>query len=314
MRADNPLSFPNASPWEKLGRILAPDPRYPWMSTCTGSAFGLPVEGGPHCDIYVTGRDDQNRSQIGRVRINLENPGVILNISKKPLLPLGDLGAFDENGVAYPSLVKHQGRTLMYYVGWMPTVLTAYQTHIGLAVQGRGDAFTRVSRAPILERNNEDYLAMGSACVIRDGKKFRMWYTSYLNWGKKAGDPKHTYIIKYADSRDGVTWNRENKKCIDVRRRGEFAICRPSVIKSGGRYHMWYAVRGAQYTIGYAVSTNGVDWTRRDDLAGITASQSGWDGRAVAYPHVFQCRGRFYMLYCGNDYGKQGLGLARLKN
>ena len=306
-------NFQNKFEWEKLGRILAPDPRYPWMSTVTGSSFALLVEDGPLCDVYVTGRDDKNRSQIGVIRMNLEEPGSIQKISDEALLPLGDLGAFDENGVAYPCLVQHHGQIRMYYVGWMPTVLTPCQTHIGLAVLQANGKFKRVSRAPVLERTNEDYLSMGSCCVIYEDNKFRMWYTSYLKWGKTANEPKHIYVIKYAESADGVNWKRNNQVCIDIHHDWEFAICRPTVIKSGGYYHMWYATRGEHYRIGYASSKDGIDWTRRDDLAGIALSESGWDSLAVTYPHVFQCRGKFYMLYNGNDYGRQGLGLARLK-
>lgn len=310
---NKPLAYPNDSAWEKLGRFLAPDPRYSWMSTVTGSSFGVPVEDGPLCDVYVTGRDDQNRSRIGFVRIDLDAPGKIVEIGTEELMPLGDLGAFDENGIAYPWLVNHDGKVLMYYVGWMPTVLTPSQTHIGLAVQGPDGRFTRVSRAPILERTNEDYLSMGSSCVIYDDRKFKMWYTSYLRWGKTADEPKHTYVIKYAESKDGVHWSRANQVCIDVQHDWEFAICRPSVIKCDGNYHMWYATRGEHYRIGYAHSKDGIHWTRRDDLAGIGASGSGWESHAVTYPHVFECAGRLYMLYSGNDYGRQGLGLARLR-
>ena len=49
--------------WEKLGRILAPDRRLPWMSTYTGAAFALPHEGSSLIDLYVTGRDDRNRHE-----------------------------------------------------------------------------------------------------------------------------------------------------------------------------------------------------------------------------------------------------------
>ena len=271
------LSFPNHSTWDKLGRILAPDPHIPWMSTVTGSSFGLPVEEGPLCDIYVTGRDDQNRSQIGRIRINLQNPDQILYTAPEALLPLGDLGAFDENGVAYPYLVNYGGKMRMYYVGWMPTVLTPCQNQIGLAVQEADGSFKRVSRAPILERTDDDYLSMGSSCVIYDEDKFRMWYTSYLKWGKIAGEPKHTYVIKYAESEDGIHWQRANQVCIDIYYDWEFAICRPTVIKSNGHYHMWYATRGEHYRIGYAFSKDGIHWMRRDDLAGISPSGAGWD-------------------------------------
>ncbi len=305
--------IPAAPVWEKLGRILAPDGRYPWMSTVTGAAFAVPAGDGALCDIYVAGRDDKNRTRIGKIRIDLEDLARPAEIGAQAVLALGELGAFDENGTGYPCLVPHEGRMRMYYVGWMPTVLTPCQNHLGLAEQQADGNFVRVSRAPVLERTDDDFLSMGSSYVLGDEGRFRMWYTSYVKWGETPDEPKHTYLIKYAESEDGIHWKREGQICIGPQHPLEFAICRPSVLKSGGHYHMWYATRGEKYRIGYAVSEDGLRWSRRDDLAGIAPSGKGWDSHAVAYPHVFECRGRLYMLYCGNDYGRQGLGLARLK-
>ena len=76
---------------------------------------------------------------------------------------------------------------------------------------------------------------------------------------------------------------------------------------------MWYVYRGEQYRIGYAHSKDGINWERRDDLSGIDVSESGWDGIAISYPHVIEHNGYLYMLYCGNDYGRDGLGIARKK-
>ena len=73
---------------------------------------------------------------------------------------------------------------------------------------------------------------------------------------------------------------------------------------------MWYPYRGESYRIGYAESRDGTDWTRRDDIAGIEPSASGWDSEMVTYPFVFRHRDRRYMLYCGNGYGLTGIGLA----
>jgi hypothetical protein len=306
------LKAPNDRPWEKLGRILAPDKNIPWLATFTGPACALPLDGGPLCDVYVAGRDDNNRSRIGRIRINLDDPSEAPQIGPEALLPLGELGSFDENGTSYPCLLEHLERVWLYYVGWMPSVLTPFQTHIGLAVLEPDGTFRKVSRAPILERTNDDYLSLGSCFVLKDEGKFHMWYTSFLNWGESPAQPKHTYVIKYAESSDGIHWDRRNEVSIGIQNEGEFSICRPSVLKQDGNYHMWFAARGEEYRIGYAYSKDAIHWTRRDDLSGIDVSSSGWDSRAVTYPHVFESRGQLYMLYNGNEYGKEGLGLARL--
>jgi len=305
------LPFPSPLQWKKLGRILTPQQDVSWLSTYAGPSFAKQVNGSVF-DLFVTGRDHLNRSQIGKVRVDLKFPEKIISISPEPIFSFGDPGAFDENGVSYPYLIEDGKTIYMYYVGWMPTVLTPFQNHIGLARQNDDGTFRRVSRAPILDRTDSDYLSMGSSCVLKDQDKFRMWYTSFLRWGKP-GEHKHYYVIKYAESDDAIHWQRENHICIDILYDWEFSICRPTVLKTEKGYHMWFSSRGEHYRIGYAYSNDGLNWTRRDDLAGIGSSASGWDSKAQAYPHVFEYEGSLFMIYNGNDYGREGLGLARLE-
>ena len=68
------------------------------------------------------------------------------------------------------------------------------------------------------------------------------------------------------------------------------------------------------YRIGFASSRDGFKWDRNDALAGIDVSSEGWDSEMICYPYIFEHRGRFYMLYNGNGYGKTGFGLAVLEN
>ena len=303
-------SIKKSQRWEKLGRIIAPDAKVYWMSGYVGSAYAMQVDQSPLFDIYVTGRDSSNRSLIGRIRINIENLE-ISEISPDPVLQLGQLGAFDENGVSYPYLVRHDNTIYLYYTGWMPTKLTPFQNHVGLSVLENG-SFKRVSRAPILERNNDDYLSIGSTCVVVEDELWRMWYTSFTSWGESADEHKHHYIIKYAESNDGLHWIRENKICINIQNDDEHSICRPTVLKLDNKYHMWYSYKGEDYRIGYAISEDGVDWVRKDEQVKLDLSNSGWDSQSHAYPHVFRYQNALYMLYCGNNYGKEGLGIARL--
>lgn len=299
--------------WKKLGRILTPSPTIPWATTFTGASFATLVDDGPLLDIYVTGRDNQNRSQIGKIRINIKDPCSTLEIAPAPIFSCGTLGAFDENGVSYPAMIEHDGYHYLYYVGWMPTVLTPFQNHTGLARSPIGeDNFERVSRAPILPRTHEEPYGTGSVCVMREGTQWRLWYTVWLRWGSAPEDHKHYYVIKHADSNDGINWNRHAHICIDHKDNSEYAVGKPSVVKIDDTYHMWFVCRGAQYKIGYAHSQDGIHWKRQDELAGIAVSETGWDSKAIAYPHVFQYENSLYMLYCGNEYGKEGLGLATL--
>jgi hypothetical protein len=281
------------------------------MATYTGPSFARPCPDESGVDVYMTGRDSQNRSRIGIITFDPLRPTSPPHVGDGPVFDLGVRGAFDENGVSYPWIVDAGETQYMYYVGWMPTVLTPFQNHVGLAVSQGDGSWRRYSRAPILERTNEEFLSIGSVCVLREPDVWRMWYTCFRQWGESPDEPKHVYVIKYAESDDGVAWRRPGVVCIDARRPAEYAIGRPSVLRRAGIYHMWFSYRGEAYRIGYAWSRDGREWHRCDEVAGLDPGGEAWEREAVCYGHVFSWRGALYMLYCGNHYGRDGLGLAR---
>ena len=70
--------------------------------------------------IYITGRDTNNISRIGKAYGVLENELLIIkNIDKNPILVEGGNNCFDEHGVSYPWLVTVGTDIFMYYVGWV---------------------------------------------------------------------------------------------------------------------------------------------------------------------------------------------------
>jgi hypothetical protein len=102
---------------------------------------------------------------------------------------------------------------------------------------------------------------------------------------------------------------------MDVAGGDEFGFGRPYVIHEDGRYRMWYSSRTVSkgYRIGYAESDDGLAWTRRDELAGIDVSASGWDAEMACYPYVQRTPFGRYMFYNGNNYGESGFGVAVLE-
>jgi len=141
-----------------------------------------------------------------------------------------------------------------------------------------------------------------------------MWYLSCIKWNLYQGKPNPHYHIKYAESKDGIDWQRKGIVCIDFKDDKEWAISRPCVIRNNEVYKMWYSFRGEKnYRIGFAESKNGIDWERKDDQVGIDVSENGWDSEMIEYPFVFEHKEKSYMLYCGNGYGKTGFGYAILE-
>jgi hypothetical protein len=297
--------------WIKKGLIFEPPKYLGWMASHAALPFADPVDSRHR--VYFSGRDEKGRSQIGYFEVNLANPTEILRVSKKPILGLGPLGAFDDNGVTSSWIVNHGDRKCQYYTGWNLGITVPFYFYIGLAVRkDGGSGFRRISQAPILARNIVDPYLTASPCVLIEGGVWRMWYVSGTKWETENNKPKHYYHIKYAESHDGLHWQREGVVCIDYRSPDEYAIARPCVIRDSDNYKMWYSYRGKSYRIGYAESADGLHWERKDDEVGIDVSESGWDSEMILYPFVFDHQGERYMLYNGNGYGRTGIGLAVL--
>jgi len=77
--------------------------------------------------------------------------------------------------------------------------------------------------------------------------------------------------------------------------------------------HDFRTNRNRSYRIGHAHSDDLVDWTRNDDDPGLDVTEGDWDSDMLCYPHAFECKGRVYLLYNGNEFGRYGFGLAALE-
>src|SRR5262249_35743502 len=111
---------------------------------------------------------------------------------------------------------------------------------------------------------------------------------------------------------DGLTWQPTGQLAIDHAVAEETSLARAWVVPTAQGYQAWYgyAHGPGNYRIGYATSTDGTHWQRRDDLAGIHLSPTGWDSQMIGYPAIVQNAGRWFMFYNGNRFGKDGIGLA----
>jgi hypothetical protein len=159
---------------------------------------------------------------------------------------------------------------------------------------------------PVFDRTHEEPFVNTAPCVMMDGGRWRAWYVCGLEWVHR---DLPRYHIRHAESADGVRWERPGRVCIDLRP-GEHALARPCVVKEDGLYRMWFAHKGARYRLGYAESPDGMSWTRNDEQAGLEVSDAGWDSQMIEYAFLHRHAGTGYLFYNGNDYGRDGIGLA----
>jgi hypothetical protein len=305
--------------WRKLGKIFEASGQHGWMNSHAQIPTVLVLE--DRLRVYFATRPEAGQSLTGFFDLDLEDPTRLLYLHDRPILALGDDGAFDEHGIMPNHAFVHEGRVHLFYVGWSRRDSIPYSNWNGLAVSGDGGrTFEKAYRGPILDRTRDEiYSATGLIC-LKHSDLWYGWYASGTKWVRRDGGYEHIYDIRACRSRNLVDWERPNAPVLPVCRPDE-ANTRPSVAFIDGKWHMWFCYRGTRdfrdgedsYRIGYAWSRDLEDWVREDDEAGLPPSPEGWDSTMVAYPYVVDAGGRFLMFYNGNGFGKTGIGCALLE-
>ncbi len=294
--------------WKKLGHVYQPSGHLEWARTHAANPTAEHVKDDTY-RIYFSTRDEKNRSSIGYVVIDLKEPQNIIEEAQQPVLGPGELGMFDDCGASIGCIVQVGEKRYLYYMGWNLAVTVPWKNAIGLAISKSQDQpFERYSTFPVVPLNETDPYTISYPWVSMEGRQFRMWYGSNLKWGPVKEDMLH--ILKYAESQDGINWQRDNKIIVGADSPAEYAMCRPCVVKAEDLYWMWFCSRGDKYRLHLAKSRDGVSWTRLGQDTGIDVSESGWDSDMIEYPCIFDHNDKRYLLYCGSAYGKTGFGLA----
>jgi hypothetical protein len=295
--------------WRREGLLVEPLGSG-WSTTHAALPVPHPLPDG-RLRIFFSSRDAEGRSSIGRATVDLER--LRAEVEAEPVLIPGALGAFDDRGTTTSCLVRHEGRSYLFYTGWSLGRTVPFYLAVGCAVSDDERTFRRVSQAPVLDRNDVDPFLTASPFVLVENGTWRMWYVSAQCWEQTPDGPRHRYHIRYAESDDGRSWRRDGRVCIDFRDASEYAISRPWVMRDGDCYRMWFSARGGAYRIGYAESSDGLVWNRLDEPAGLEPPGAAWDAEMQAYPAVTRSAGRTVMLYNGDDFGRAGFGWAELE-
>ena len=115
-------------------------------------------------------------------------------------------------------------------------------------------------------------------------------------------------VLAITGVRQGESAVRDGRIALGLHQPDEYAQCRPWVERTPAGYRMWYCHRGNAYRLGRADSPDGLTWERRP--TGLDVSPAGWDSEMIGYPALFTHRGRRFLLYNGNGYGRTGFGVA----
>ena len=315
--------------WKKLGKIFNPNNLH-WADDFIGFAQSpQTLVFDDFVRVYFSIRKkDKNDKFISHIQyVDFEyDMKTVRKISNHLVFGPGKLGCFDEHGIFPMNVLRVGDKIYAYTNGWTRRVSVSVDTGIGFAISlDNGETFNRIGDGPIMSSTTYEPVLVGDPFVQVYNGIFHMWYLFGLGWKKYSdGVPERTYKIAHATSVDGINWKKEEGiQLISDKLNEDECQALPTVLYNNNKYHMYFCYRSSfdfrknknsGYRIGYAYSDNLITWTRVDHEAGIDISENGWDSEMQCYPHIFQLKDKIFLLYNGNEFGKDGFGLAELVN
>ncbi len=312
--------------WEKLGRVFIPQEidNRSWLKEFAQAPATLIFD--DFVRFYFSCRppaDNEGNYVSYSSYVDVERSDLfkIREVAEEPILGLGALGEFDEFGTYPVSVIRNEDQVRAYYAGWTRCESVPFNVAIGMATsQDEGKTFTKLGNGPVVTYSPDEPFVISGPKIRRFNDTWYLWYIAGRKWKMVDGRAEPVYKIRMASSTDGINWQKTNKDLIPSRIEEDEAQACPDVFFANGKYHMFFCYRYSShyrskengYRIGYASSTNLIDWERDDSKAGIDVSESGWDSEMISYPHVFNLDGHTYMAYLGDQVGRYGFGLARL--
>lgn len=301
--------------WIKKGLVLEPNTSKWWSQAYCMMPTPEYLETENLIRVYFGTTDKEKNGRTAYVDLSADNPSDIIHASEDFILDVGGIGFFDDSGAIPSCIITVNNNKFLYYVGFQRAEKVPYMLYSGLAKMEIGnDTFIRQSNSPIIDRNEFNTISNAAPYVIYDEGIYKMWYWLGKEWTTIKGKLYIKAVICYAESINGINWISDYNECIKLDPEKEFSVGRPCVLKEDGLYKMWYSVRYIDklYRIGYAESTDGKKWVRKDSEAGIDVSENGWDSEMICYPAVIKVKGKTYMFYNGNSNGVTGFGYAVL--
>jgi predicted GH43/DUF377 family glycosyl hydrolase len=239
-------------------------------------------------------------------------------ILPNPVLSVGPTGSWDSKRVSHPKILLVNTTYHMWFDGTDDETNLCYQ--LGYATSPDGIVWTKhddpsttnppyAQSDPVLPLGPpgswESTTGAGHSHFF-DGDTFHMWYAACNN-------PTFLFsCMGYAKSPDGINWVKDSRNPIFTGTAGNWdslGVLAPCVIIDSSGYKMWYQNYDLFHTrIGYATSSNGIDWVPLTAPILDVGDPGTWDDNHVTNPHVLLDNNIYKMWYTGSDMGTPNYG------
>jgi hypothetical protein len=302
--------------WRKLG-VVWNTPGHAWWSRTHAMGPTPHLRDDGTIRVFLTTLDEQGRGRPMYVDVSAADPTRVLKVSDHFLMDVGRPGTFDDNGLMPISFVPWRGALRMYYAGFELCTHIRYRIFSGVAEShDGGETFTRLQETPVLDRSPGELYFRGGPFALADEGRIRLWYVGGSEWTELNGKPMPIYDLRYLESADGLAWGDAGTLSMAVTGDDEHGFGRPWVVRRGpSDWQLFYSIRRrslAAYRLGYAESSDGIHWIRKDDAMGLDVSPGAFDSDAIMYSAIVDVGGRRYCFYNGNGFGATGFGVAEL--
>ncbi len=302
---------------KRMGKVYRREPTEGWWHTHTMAPSAVSTGDG-RIRVFLGCWDSTGISRIGYVDVLEDNPLRVVEVADEPVLDIGRDGTFDENGV-FPGHANRIGKTTyLFYTGFQLGHKIRHYNFGGLAIAKNGDRqFQRMSQAPILDRSDEGLFVRAGQSIQLGKKAFRSCYSAGSDWALVDGKPRPVYDVFYQESEDGFRYQPEGRRIVSHDPETEYALGRPQLIDINGQSFVFYTrrLRNGRYSMGCALSTDGKFWSRADDMVNMHHEAGDFDSEEMYFPSVVYApkADRYYLFYSGNGFGREGFGVAELK-
>lgn len=279
--------------------------------------------------LFYSGADEKVNQRICLATASIDNIYEWNRLG--PIIDIGKDGFFDDDWCVLPCVHKINGKWHLYYTGKAKKG-DGLQAFGGIGLATSDDLFNwkKYSSHPVLRGdgfqqwpNNKGIAGGGSIISIpqNDGRVlYRMHFTL------TTGSPSKDLLVDQAKqsvvahSYDGIHWV-DKRVVLQPRLEADYENAGVTGFKVWKTKKQWRAIYPAigtkfgAYAICEAVSKDGLNWERGmpGDNLSMAPGSASWENEMVEYPHIVRQGNKLRMFYCGNGYGKTGIGMATAK-